>query len=97
MITLFSKIVEIFKKENLKELNFLKENFEPSRIFLFVKMKISKLINYPTNMCQSCQDGTIPDKYNKKKRRCVLEKMKCSLLVNNLFFKTPLVCENYVM
>ncbi len=57
----------------------------PSRIFLFVKMKISKLINYPTNMCQSCQDGTIPDKHNKTKKKACAWKMEM-----------PTPCEHYV-
>jgi len=34
-----------------KEQNFVKENIESSRSFLFVKMKISELINHSTYMC----------------------------------------------
>jgi hypothetical protein len=70
-------------------MKFSQGKFPTFKNILFVKMKISKLINYPTNMCQNCQDGTIPDKYNdKKKRRRVLGKMKCPLLVNSLFFNS---------
>jgi hypothetical protein len=36
-----------------KQPNSLKENIDSSRIIHFVEMKISKLINYATNMCGS--------------------------------------------
>jgi len=58
LIILFSKTLE-FSKRNLffKEQNDLKEKMKSSR---FVKMKISKLINYSTNMCWSCQGTMVP-------------------------------------
>ncbi len=51
---LFSKMLKFSKKIRVKK----KENKEFDEIFedvLFVKMKISKLINYLTNVCQSSQ------------------------------------------
>jgi hypothetical protein len=36
----------------------VKENTEFLRIILFVEMKISKLINYSTDICRSCQATT---------------------------------------
>ncbi len=55
LIILFSKMLKFSKKSGK---SIIKENKEFDEIFediSIVKMKISKLINYLTNMCQSCQ------------------------------------------
>jgi len=51
--------LKISKIGFFKEQDLAKEDIEcPERNVLFVTMKISKLINYLTNVCESCQ-GTM--------------------------------------
>jgi hypothetical protein len=52
LIVLFLKI--FIKNNNSKKKNYLKKYWILKNVS-FVEMKISKLINYSTNMCQNCQ------------------------------------------
>ncbi len=55
----FFRNVEIFNYSFIcKDQNFVKENIESSTNYIFW-MKNSKLINYATNICWSCQDTTM--------------------------------------